>query len=158
MVILDKTVVQLGNEGITIVDDLVHFDKDTMQQVAFSLQRPGGRIPYPTPNSAPVATIPTPPFVIGAKSRKRLFATCDIVRYYETTERGITTANVSWNTAINIFEAQWKVLKERKKGDKPDVPKIIKALPVIKWTQALGGYLNSITGHLAIPLSYVVRK
>ena len=30
MGIPDKTVVQLGNEGITKVDYLVHFDKDTI--------------------------------------------------------------------------------------------------------------------------------
>ena len=37
MGIPDETVVQLGNEGITTVDDLVEFEKDTIQQVADSL-------------------------------------------------------------------------------------------------------------------------
>ena len=95
-------------------------------------------IPYPTPNAAPSGTIPTPPFVFGAKSQKQLLAACDIVRYYETAGRGITTANISWNMVINNFEAQWKALRERKGGDGPDVPNITNALPVIKWTQAFG--------------------
>ena len=153
MVIPDETVVQLGNEGITTVDDLMDFDKDTIQQVAESLRRPGGRIPDPTPNSAPGAKIPTPPLVFGAKSQKQLLAACDIVRYYETTGRGITTDNISWNTVINNFETQWKVIKERKKGDKPDAPKSTKALPEIKWTHTFGEYLNRIIGHRTIPLS-----
>ena len=63
MVILDEIVVQFGNEGITTVDDLVGFHKDTIQKVSDSLRRPGGRIPDPTPNAAPWAKIPTPPFV-----------------------------------------------------------------------------------------------
>ena len=56
------------------------------------------------------------------------------------------------------FEAQWKALKEQKKINDPDVPKIIKALPVIKWTQAIGEYLDSIIVHHTIPLSYVFRE
>ena len=39
---------------------------------------------------------------------------------------------------IENFEAQWKVLKEGGNRDESDIPKIIKALLVIKWTQAFG--------------------
>ncbi len=74
------TVLQLQNEGISTVDDLIDFDKDTLQQVADNLRRPGGRIQDPTPGAVLGATIPTPPFVFGAKSQKRLLAACDIVR------------------------------------------------------------------------------
>ena len=59
---------------------------------------------------------------------------------------------------FNNFEAQWKAIKERKKGDEPEVPKITKALSVIKWTQAFGDYLDRIIGHCTITLSYVVRE
>ena len=54
---------------------------------------------------------------------------------------------------FNNFEAQWKAIKERKKGDEPEVPKITKALSVIKWTQAFGDYLDRIIGNHTIPLS-----
>ena len=80
MGIPDKMVVQLGNEGITNIDDLVEFEKETIQQVADSLGHPRGRILDPTPDSAPGSTIPTPPLVFGAKSHKRLLTACDIVR------------------------------------------------------------------------------
>ena len=158
MGIPDKTVVQLGNSGIMKVDNLVEFDKYTIQQVAYSLQCLGGRILDPTPNVAPGAKILTPPFIFGAKSQKQLLAACEIVQYCETNGRSITTANILWNTVIKNFEAQWKMLKERKKGDNPDVPNITKALPVIKWTQAFGRYLDGIIGHHTIPLSYVIRE
>ena len=65
MGIPDETVVQSGNEGVATIEDLVDFEKDTIQQVADSLMRPGRRILEPTPNTAPGATIPTPPFVFG---------------------------------------------------------------------------------------------
>ena len=81
------TVQQLQNEGITAVDDLAEFDKDSLQQLADNLRRPGGRVPDP---NDPNATIPTPPFVFGAKSQKRLLVACDLVRYYQATDRALT--------------------------------------------------------------------
>jgi predicted RecB family nuclease len=69
MGIPNKTVAQLQQEGTTTVNDLVDFDKDTMEQIAANLRRPAGRIPDPNPCAAPGATIPTrPSFVFGAKS------------------------------------------------------------------------------------------
>ena len=74
-----ETVIQLQAEGITNVENLIDFDKDTLQQVANNLRRPGGRIPDPTLNAQPRASIPTRSFVFGAKSQKRLQAACDLV-------------------------------------------------------------------------------
>ena len=128
MGITEKKVVQLGNEGITTIANLVDFEKYTIKQVADSIRRLGGRIPDPTPNAEPGETIPTPPFVFRSKSQKGLLAACEIVRYYKTTGRGITTAKISWNTVIKNFEAQWKALKKRKKGYGPEITKITKAL------------------------------
>ena len=67
------TVIQLQAEGITSVDDLIDFDKDTLQQVADNLGRPGGRIPDPTPNAAAGTTIPTPPFRVWSKVSETSF-------------------------------------------------------------------------------------
>jgi hypothetical protein len=88
------TVVQLVNEGISTVDDLSEFDRNSLQQVADNLRRPGGRIPDPTVGAIAGATIPTPPFIFGAKSQQRLLVACDIVRYYELTGRPLTAANI----------------------------------------------------------------
>jgi hypothetical protein len=68
MGIPNDTVIQLQAEGITSVDDLIYFDKDTLQQVADNLCQPGGRIPDPAAGAAMGATIPTPTFVFRAKS------------------------------------------------------------------------------------------
>ena len=43
------TVVQLQAKGITSVSDLVDFNKDSLQQLADNLRRPGGHVPDPNP-------------------------------------------------------------------------------------------------------------
>ena len=64
------TVVQLQAEGITSVSDLADFNKVSLQQLADNLRRPGGRVPDPNPAAQPGSTIPTPPFIFGAKSQR----------------------------------------------------------------------------------------
>ena len=56
------------------------------------------------------------------------------------------------------FEVQWKVLKEQKWDESPDVPKISKVLPVIKWTEAFQDFLNRKIGNRNIPLVYIIRN
>ena len=55
---------------------------------------------------------------------------------------------------MSNFEIQWKALKDRKDEDDPDVPKITKALPIIKWTEAFQDFLHRVTGARMIPLAY----
>ena len=73
-----------------------------------------------------------PAFAYEAKSQKRLTVACDLIRYYQTVGRDLTAANLQWNQEMSNFGIQWKALKERKDEDDPDVPKITKALPIIK--------------------------
>ena len=54
------------------------------------------------------------------------------------------------------FKIQWMALKDRKKGDDPEVPKITKALPIIKWTEAFQDLLHWIIRVRMIPLAYVI--
>ena len=151
------TVVKLQEEGISRPDDLVDFDKDTIKQIADNLRRPAGRIPDPTPGAPAGATIPTPPFVFGDKSVMRLTAATKLVRFYAMVGRPLTLANMTWNTVMRNFNEQWKALEERKENENPDVPKITKALPVIKWTEAFTDYLSRAIGVRMIPLAYVIR-
>ena len=149
--------VQMQLEGIQSVADLADFEKDSLQQLVDNLRRPGGRIADPHPNAPGGATIPTPAFTYGAKSQKRLTVACDLIRYYQTVGRDLTAANIQWNQVMGNFEIQWKTLKARKNEDDPDVPKITKALPIIKWTEAFQDFLNRIIGARMIPLAYVIR-
>ena len=99
-----------------------------------------------------------PAFTYGAKSQKRLTVACDLIRYYQTVGRDLTAANIQWNQVMSNFEIQWKALKDRKDEDDPDVPKITKALPIIKWTEAFQDFLNRVIGARMIPLAYVIRN
>ena len=126
------TVVQLQAEVITSVSDLTDSNKDSLQQLVDNLRRPGGRIPDPNPAAQPGSTIPTPPFVFGAKSQRRIAVACNLVNYYRTVGRDLTAANLQWNTMMKNFDIQWTAIKEKKGEDSPDTPKISKALPVIK--------------------------
>ena len=136
--------VQMQHEGIHSVADLVDFHRDSLQQLA-------------DPNAAERATIPTSAFTYGAKSQKRVAVACDLIRYYQTFGRDLTAANIQWNQVMSNFEIQWKALKERKDEDDPEVPKITKALPIIKWTEAFQDFLNSVIGARMIPLVYVIQ-
>ena len=150
-------VVQLEKEGITTVSDLIYFDEDTFDQIAANLCRPTGRINDPNPNAALRSTIPTPPFVVGAKSQKRLIVAAKLLKYYETVGRPLMAANIQWTSVMKNFDDQKKALENKMKADEPDVPKISKALPVIKWTEAFKDYLHRIIGVREIPLAYIIR-
>lgn len=156
MGIPQETVAALANEGITIVDDLVDFDKDSIGQVAENLRKPGDRIPNPDPQAPPGSTIPRPPYVFGAKSQKRLLAACEAVRYYETTNRPLTVGNMNWDPVVRNHSEQWKALVARKDED-IEVPKVTKQLPILKWVEAFYDFLHRKVGVRSIPLAYVTR-
>jgi hypothetical protein len=154
MGIPNETVGQLQQEGRTAVDDLVESNKDTMEQIAANPRRPAGRVPDPNPGAA---TIPTPSFVFGAKSQKRLITASTLLRYYDTVGRNTTVANLQWTPVMKNFEIQWKALEDKKRAEEPEVPKITKALPIIKWTEAFWDYLHRMIGVRRIPLAYITQ-
>ena len=54
------------------------------------------------------------------------------------------------------FNIQWTALKEKKGEDSPETPKISKAPPVIKWTEAFQDFLNRKIGNQNNPLAYII--
>ena len=87
----NATVVHLNTEGITTVDDLSEFDKDTIEQIAANCRRPpGGAVSL----------------AFGAKSMKRLIVACDLIRCYEMVGRPLTAPNIMWNPVMKDFEVQ----------------------------------------------------
>ena len=55
------------------------------------------------------------------------------------------------------FDVQWQALKDLKKQDNPDVPKLTKSGIIIKWIEHFKLHLNTIVGMRNLPLVYVVR-
>ena len=137
------TVTQMADEGIRSVDDLLDFDKDTIDQMANNLRRPPGGV-----NA----------FAFGARSQKRLLAATKLVRFYDTIGRPLTQDNIQWTPVMQNFEEQWKALEDRKEEGDPDTPLISKSLPIIKWTEAFKNHLTRCIGVRHCPLLYVVRE
>ena len=158
MALLPGTRARLQIEGLSEVTDLQEFDEETFKQLVENLRKPGGTVQDPNPNAAAGAVIPTPAFIIGAKSQTRLKAAICIAKYYETVSRDLTPDNMQWNPVIKNFMVHWKALENRKKEDVPEVPKISKTLPVMKWAEAFPDFLQRVIGARMIPLAYVIRE
>lgn len=152
-----RTVVKLVDEGITTISDLSEFTSESLKEISENLRRPTGRDPDPTPNAPAGATVAVQPFVLGAKSQMRLRAASQLVQFYETVGRPLTAANMQWVPIIKNFSEHWKALEDRATDTDPETPKISKALPVTKWTEAFSDFLNRVVGSRTIPLAYVIR-
>ena len=81
----------------------------------------------------------------------------ELVRYYDTVGRNITAGNIQWFPVMKNFSEQYGALKDKKGSDEPEVPKITKSLPIIKWTEAFRDYTHRVIGVRYIPLAYVIR-
>ena len=116
-----------------------------------------GRTPVPGPVAAAGATILTPPFVFGVKSQQRLINAAKHIRYHDTIGRNNTAGNLQWTLVMKNLSEQGKALEDKKGGDKPEVPKITKTLPIIKWTEAFRDYLHRVISVRTIPFfAYVI--
>ena len=157
MGIPNATRVQMQAEGITTPDDLVDFHKDELRQLAENLRKPPGRIQNPDPGAAAGATIPTPGFTFGAMSQMKLLVAANAVRYYDTTGRPLTAANMIWNPVLRNFKQQWEALQARRDQD-IEVPRLTSTLGIIKWTEAMVVFYDGKVGIRFIPLAYVIRE
>ena len=92
--ILHETRIKLQEEGIRDIDNLVNFDKDTLEQVADNLQHPGGHVPDPYCGATRGSTILNPPFFFRAKSQMRLLLVYDLMRYYGMMGQGATPGSI----------------------------------------------------------------
>ena len=132
---------QLLVEGIQTVNDLLDFNKDSLEQVANNLHHP-----------AAGATA----FAFGAKSHKCLPVATKLVKFYETVGRGLTAGNIVWNNVMKNFKSQWEAIEKKKVKEEPDAPIVSKNLPIIKWVEAFRDHLHRCIGVRYAPLSYVV--
>ena len=72
--------------------------------------------------------------------------------------RDLAAVNMRWNNVIRNFEIQCKALKTKRDEDTPEVPKISKSLPIIKWMEAFQDHLHCVIGVRMFPLTYITRK
>src|SRR5688500_10927562 len=69
-----------------------------------------------------------------------------------------SAGNMQWDSIVKTFKDHWKTLCDKKKEDVPDIPKISKSLPIIKWTEAFSDFMAQVVGAQTVPLSCIVRK
>ena len=144
-----RTVAQLATEGIMTVDDLSEFESEDFAQIADNLCKPPS-IPDP---ANPGQLLRQEPFVLGAKSLKRLKVAANAVCYYDMIGRPLTVNMMHYTNTLRNFEQQWKALEERKKEDAPSVPKITRNLKVTKWSESFCDFLSKVIGKRYAPLS-----
>ena len=151
----DSVIAALNREGIEELEDLVDFDDETIKMVAENMRKPVGDMQ--DPNNAN-ARINVPAKHLGAKSVLRLQYAAKLFQFYEDVGRALTTANTTWEV-IKAFKVECDALEKRGKDeDEPEVPKISKSLPVLKWTVAFQDFSFRALGVRNIPLAYVIRE
>ena len=154
MSIANRTAAQLVTEGIDTVDALGEFEDEDFKQIMSNLQHPP-QIPDPA-NAA--LLINDVPYVIGAKSLRRLKVAAHAVRYYQNIDRPTTPNNMHYTNTLKHFEIQWKALVARTDETDPDTPKITRNLKVTRWSEAFADFLHRVNGIRHIPLAYVIRS
>ena len=154
LALTNRTRLKLVEEGIERPEDLAQFDSKAMEQIRKSLLHPAGRVVDPEDEDR---TIPTPPFVIGAKSLQRMMAMADLVRFYQTIGRELTIGNLRCSTIAEHFSKEWSCLTEKRKATPGDVPRYTKDMGILRWLEAFNTFLSFTIGTRNIPLSYVVR-
>ena len=117
-----------------------------------------GRVPNPDPNAAVGDMIATPRYAMSAKSWLRLEQAAELVRFYAITQRTITAANIQWDPVIESSHEYWESLQQQIKDSPPVLPKITKALPIMKWQEAIDTYFSRVHGARSVPLTYITRK
>ena len=128
MAIPAATVAALNNEGINTVDDLEQILPEDIERIS------------------KIFRSQDPIVVFSVTSQKRLTNACHMVRYYNAVNRPLTAQNMKWNPTGKNFELQWKALNQVKDEDDPDVPKISKSLPIMKWKDAFVDMLGRVVG------------
>ena len=156
------TRVKLIDEGLATVDDLAEFKEDTLKDVQYNLRYHNDMIPDPNPpaglpDGAPVPQIRRGPYLLPAKSKKRMLEAGELVRFYRTVGRDTSAANMTY-AVISFFTQAWEVSTAGREKDDASVPKISKNLTVMKWTVSFKNYLSKKIGVRMIPLSYVIRE
>jgi hypothetical protein len=119
---------------IAYQNDLWEFKAAGFKRIAESLKHPDGRAQNPNNNAVEKDMIATPRYA----SWLHLEASDDIVRYYKTCGWSLTALNMQWNPTTKWYHEYWVSLEEQLKDCPTALPKITKALPIMKWAEPQG--------------------
>ena len=139
-------------EGIAVVDDLADWDDDDWDQWNSNWKKPE-RV-QDTNNAANL--ISQVPFKVSVKSLKCLKISSKLIRYYDSVSTVLGAANIRW-VVMNNSEIQHKLLVEKVKQTKPDVPKVVDNTTVAKWDDSIKVHAAQVFGARKATLEYLLR-
>ncbi len=130
-----RTMAALKKEGIESHVDLAEFDKDEILAIFKAFLKPPPVIQKDKDQKD---------YDVSARSTKRIIVVADAARYHTYAGCSLTAENHMHWTTLKNFEVQWTALKEKKKQDDPDVPKLSKKGNIIKFLESFKLHLYSI--------------
>ena len=136
-------------EGIENPGDLYKYSKGELESIFEGFKKQPGKVF----NGKYEQAAPLP---ISEKSKKRIIVAAEATRFYTQVGRPLTPANMNWKMLAN-FEIQWEALKELKKQDDPEVPKLNKG-SIIKWIESFKLHCNTAMGMRNCPIVYVIDE
>jgi hypothetical protein len=154
----DAAVLRVIKEGITTFDDLVDFDKKSLERLPATCKEA-----VPEILADPDNEILAEPAVRGANvstiSVQRLIVAMNAAEYYTAIDRTMVPASMHYNTVLKNFKIEWDSYQDLKKQDDPTVPLVNDKdndRKIIKWVPIFLDCLSRTYG-VRGPLAYVLR-
>jgi hypothetical protein len=141
MALPTNVVESIANDGITSIDSLADFYEANLRTIQKRVNRDDTLGHF------------------GELSFMRLATACHAVRYYKTTARTISPGMMRWQHTLKNFHDGLKALQALMEKAAPEIPRISRAMPVMKWAPAFEIVMESTYGTRDfLPLMYVIRK
>ena len=143
--------VAVQNEGLTIIDDFVDFDDDSIKTLCSSIRKPGGTILDPDDNTK---RITNPDHSIPAICEKRLKQAAYGARIYEGVGRQIAHLSLSRNR-LKLFQEHRDIIENHDEPEK--LPVVSKTFNIMKAMDLVPNHLRDRLGVDKVSLAYVIR-
>lgn len=155
----NSAVTRILHEGVTDIDSLIDFDKDSIEALPRACARAIVAVEA-DPDNQIEAEPAVPAGNLSIASVHRLIVAADAARYYRDIGRTRSVANMHYNNILSGFKIDFDAYCTLKKQDAPDVPLVYdkdKDKKVIKWAPLFLDAMSRTFGAKG-PLRYVLRE
>ena len=143
------------NEGLTFIHELIDYvETDTWKQITDNMRRPT-MIPDPA-NAAQM--IHYSAFVLSAKSLGRLRIAAVAVSLFGMTYRPLSANIMMYDSRLKNFKVHTDAIKDKKKNDTNDPPKLSRNITIEEYIKGLNMYLGGNIGAMNFTMSWVTRE
>ena len=153
--IQDRARGYLTAEGFGDIIALLECDDDTIDTLWHNARRPTGTEADP---ANPNQQIPTRPYNLNAKSKKRLKAVIRILQFYKKVGRTVTPSLLAWRVVSKFIES-WTIIEEKIAEELTKIPRVDKKTTNLRnYEDWFMTWLETNVGKAGAQLTYVVRK